>query len=76
MKKIGIVLNKIDDNTIVVFIKILKINKKQNIQYFKVKKILVDTSYFNPIKGNLIEITKTRPLSKKKNFIITRILNT
>jgi ribosomal protein S17 len=74
MKRIGVILNKPKFNTAVVFIKELRTKGKQKINYFKIKKLLVETNSFNVGIGNLVEIKQTRPLSKTKNFIITRIL--
>jgi len=74
MKKIGVILNKPKFNTAIVFIKELRKNHKHKINYFKLKKLLVETNSF-PVKiGDIVEIQQTRPLSKMKNFIITRIL--
>lgn len=74
MKKIGVILNEPKFNTAVVFIKELKEKVKHKIRYLKLKKVLVDTNSFPVKPGDIVEIQQTRPLSKRKNFIITRIL--
>lgn len=40
----------------------------------KSKKIKADTSSFEPVVGNIVRITETRPMSKDKYFKITKIL--
>lgn len=74
MKKIGVVLKKPKFNTTMIFIKELKKKAKQKINYYKVKKLIVDTNYFAVKEGDVVEVQLTRPLSKTKNFIIKRIL--
>lgn len=76
MKKIGIVLQKAKNNTVIIFTKVLKKKTKQKIYFFKIKKILVNSYSFHLTIGDIVEIKKTRPLSKKKNFKITKVLKT
>jgi len=73
MKKIGVVLHKPLFSTVSVFIKELK--KKKHIKYFKIKKLLVDSNFFDLKKGDVVEMKETRKLSKNKNFLIIRKLN-
>jgi Ribosomal protein S17 len=74
MKKIGVILNKSKFNTATVFIKELRKQKKYKINYFKIKKLRVETNSLPIEIGDIVEIQQTRPLSKTKNNIITRIL--
>lgn len=74
MKKIGVILSKPKFNTTTVFVKQIKKKTKQKINYFKIKKLLVDTNLFIVNVGDIVEIAQTRPLSKRKFYIITRVL--
>ncbi len=74
MKKIGIILNKPKFNTVKIYTKQLKISKKSNIKYFKLKKITAESNDFNLIPGDLVEFSIVRPLSKSKYFIVKRKL--
>lgn len=72
MKKIGIILNKPKFSTVKIYTKQLKIVKKLNIKYFKLKKVIADSNFINLIPGDIVEIESTRPLSKTKHFIVKR----
>lgn len=74
MKKIGVILNKPNNNTVKIYTKQLKFSKKYKIKYFKLKKIIAESNSFNLQAGDIVEIELTRPLSKNKCFIVKRKL--
>lgn len=72
MKKIGIILNKPKLNTVKIYTKQLKVSKKTNIKYFKLKTITAESNNFDLLAGDIVEFELTRRLSKTKYFIVKR----
>lgn len=74
MKKIGIVLSVKHEKTKNIFIKSIKKHKKYNKYIYIYKKLLVHDTNNISKKGDIVEIKHVRPLSKKKRYIIIKIL--
>lgn len=73
-KNIGLIINDKTKNIRTVLIRRKKKNKKYNIFYIRRKKYLVHDLNNESKKGDLVLIKKIRPLSKKKHFLIEKIL--
>jgi small subunit ribosomal protein S17 len=75
-KSIGFVINTNLDKTCSVIV----LKKYSHPKYVKVvsklKRLLVHDTNNNSKKGDFVLIEKTRPISKKKNWVISRILIT
>jgi|TARA_B100000475_G_C15017619_1_gene322912 small subunit ribosomal protein S17 len=73
-EKIGIVVSDKMNNTRIVAVSERIIHKKYKKVITRTKRFAVHDSQFNSNIGDQVHIRETKPLSKKKNWVLTSIL--
>jgi small subunit ribosomal protein S17 len=70
----GEIISEVKDKTITVKVTRVKTHPIYKKRYKVSKKYLVDTNNFSDLRqGQFVEITESRPLSKRKYFILSAI---
>jgi small subunit ribosomal protein S17 len=69
---VGTVSSNKMTNTVIVKVELVKVHAKYQKRYKVTKKYVADTAGVSYAIGDKVEIKESRPLSKTKNWVVTR----
>jgi len=75
MKIQGYIVSNKMQKTVSVLVETMKLHPLYKKRFKRSKKYLADTNNFNCQIGDLVEITSTRPISKRKKWKVTKIIS-